>query len=304
MSSQWMNRRGLGGELLAEFIGTMILVLFGDGVAGAVQFFLGGQQGSASATAWLLINLGWGLAVMLGMFIARVISGAHLNPAVTLGLAVRKAFPWKKVGWYALFQTLGAWFAALLLYIVYYPGFTAFESANRISRDSLASAGENIFFTAPHALIGGVVVPIWNAAFDQALGAFVLVYVIMAINDARPTTRLAYLTPVVVGVLVLAIGMAFGVDAGYAINPARDFGPRIFAWMAGWGQVAFPGNGAGFSSYFWVPVVAPLVGGALAAVAYQTTLYPILVEKADLAAAAEAELVADERSEIVNSSQS
>lgn len=303
MASELTNRRGLGGELLAEFLGTMVLVLFGDGVVATVLLFLGfgTQQGSANTASWLLINWGWGLAVMLGVFIAGTISGAHLNPAVTIGLAVRGAFPWRKVGWFILAQVVGAWFAALLLFIEYNTGFTSLEKALNISRGSSASAGmASVFFTSPHTTLGGTVVPIWNAFFDQALGTFLLVYLIMAIVDARNSPPLSNLAPFIIGLLVVAIGMSFGVDAGYAINPARDFGPRLFAWMAGWGNVALPGDGAGYAAYFWVPIVGPIVGGVIAALVYQYTLHPILEAKFEKipGAASKAETVRDERSEL------
>ncbi len=303
MASELTNRRGLGGELLAEFLGTMVLVLFGDGVVATVLLFLGfgSQQGSANTASWLLINWGWGLAVMLGVFVAGTISGAHLNPAVTIGLAVRGAFPWRKVGWFILAQVVGAWFAALLLFIEYNTGFTSLEKALNISRGSTASAGmASVFFTSPHTTLGGTVVPIWNAFFDQALGTFLLVYLIMAIVDARNSPPLSNLAPFVIGLLVVAIGMSFGVDAGYAINPARDFGPRLFAWMAGWGNVALPGDGTGYAAYFWVPIVGPIVGGAIAALVYQYTLHPILEAKFEKipGAASKAETVRDERSEL------
>ncbi|HEX8995585.1 MAG TPA: MIP/aquaporin family protein [Ktedonobacterales bacterium] len=299
MASDLMNRRGLGGELLAEFLGTMVLILFGDGVVATVLLFLGfgAKDGSANTASWLLINWGWGFAVMLGVFVAGTISGAHLNPAVTIGLAVRRAFPWNKVGWYILFQVLGAWFAALLLFIEYNTGFTSFETKNGITRGTLASAADNIFFTAPHTTLGGAVVPTWNAAFDQVLGTFLLVFLILAITDARNSPPLSNLAPLIIGILVVAIGMSFGVDAGYAINPARDFGPRLFAWMAGWGQVAFPGNGTGYSGYFWVPIVCPIVGGVIAALIYQVTLQPILHDKFERIPGADTrgETVRDER---------
>lgn len=302
MASELTNRRGLGGELLAEFLGTMVLILFGDGVVAVVLLFLGFSGSATGATSsWLLINWGWGFAVMLGVYVAGTISGAHLNPAVTLGLAVRGAFPWNKVGWFILFQVLGAWFAALLLFIEYQTGFTSLESKLGIVRGSLASAGEaGVFFTNPHTTLGGVVVPTWNALFDQVLGTFLLVYLIMAITDARSSPPLANIAPLIIGLLVVAIGMSFGTNAGYAINPARDFGPRLFAWMAGWGQVAFPGNGIGYSNYFWVPIVGPLIGGAIAALVYQFSLHPILHARFEKipGAAPKGEAVRDERSEL------
>ncbi|HEU0028249.1 MAG TPA: MIP/aquaporin family protein [Ktedonobacterales bacterium] len=278
MASEFTSRRGLGGELLAEFLGTMVLLLFGDGVVAVVLLFLGFSGADTGATSsWLLINWGWGFAVMLGVYVAGAISGAHLNPAVTLGFALRGITPWSKVGWYMLFQFLGAWFAALLLFIEYNTGFTSLEAKQGIVRGSPQSAGEaSVFFTSPHTTLGGQVVPIWNALFDQILGTFLLVYLILAIVDARSSPPLSNLAPLIIGLLVVAIGMSFGTNAGYAINPARDFGPRVFAWMAGWGAVALPGDGPGYSAYFWVPIVGPLVGGAIAAYIYQFTLAPIL----------------------------
>jgi glycerol uptake facilitator protein len=302
MVAELTDRRGLGGELLAEFLGTMVLILFGDGVVGAVLLGLGfSGAGTGATSSWLLINWGWGFAVMLGVWVAGAISGAHLNPAVTLGFAVRGGFPWRKVPWFILAQVVGAWFAALLLYIEYNTGFTSLETSKHIVRGTVASAGmASVFFTSPHTTLGGQVVPIWNAFFDQVLGTFLLVYLILAIVDARNSPPLSNMAPLIIGLLVVAIGMSFGVDAGYAINPARDFGPRLFAWMAGWGSVALPGTGAGYDNYFWVPIIGPLLGGAIAAVVFQFTLHPILEAKFAKIPGAETKGrdVRDERSEL------
>lgn len=280
MASDLTNRRGLGGELLAEFLGTLVLILFGDGVVAVVLLFLGfgASAGSANSASWLLINWGWGFAVMLGVFVAGSVSGAHLNPAVTIGLAVRGVFAWNKVIWYIIAQVVGAFVAALLLFIEYNTGITSYEAKNHLVRGSLESAtgATQFFFTYPHTTLGGAVVPLWNATFDEILGTFLLVYLILAITDARSAPPLANLAPLIIGILVVAIGMSFGVDSGYAINPARDFGPRLFAFFAGWGSAALPGDGVGFSGYFWVPIVAPIVGGILAALVFNYTLHPVL----------------------------
>jgi glycerol uptake facilitator protein len=314
MASEWTNRKGLGGELLAEFLGTMILILFGDGVVAVVLLFNGfgspasvpGVSGTASvgssAASWLLINWGWGFAVMLGVFVAGTISGAHLNPAVTFGLAVRRAFPWTKVIPYVIAQVVGAFVAAGILYIEYQAGMKSQEAANHITRGSLqaATGPSQFFFTYPHTALGGVVVPLWNAIFDEILGTFLLVYLILVITDARNSPPLSNLAPLIIGILVVAIGMSFGVDSGYAINPARDFGPRVLALLAGFGEGAFPGNGVGFSWYFWVPIVAPLVGGGLAALIFNVTLHPILRDRFEKIPGADTagRTVRDERSEI------
>lgn len=278
MSLSMFSRKTLAGEFVGELVGTMILILFGDGVVGVVLLFLGfnSSSGSASSGSWMLINFGWGFAVMLGVYVAGTLTGAHLNPAVTLALALRRAFPWAKVGWYWLAQVVGAFIAAAILYVEYSTGFASVEAANHITRGSLASNATNIFFTYPHTALGGQVVPTGIAFFDEVLGTALLVLLIFAVVDLRNSPPAANLAPLIIGLVVVAIGMSFGVDSGYAINPARDFGPRLFAFFAGWGQVAFPGNGPGFSNYFWVPIVAPLIGGAIGAYFYDFTIHHTL----------------------------
>lgn len=274
------SRKTLGGELIAEFMGTMILILFGDGVVAAVILFLGYNSSGASSTtaingsaSWVLINFGWGFAVMLGIYVAGATTGAHLNPAVTLGFALRRAFPWSKVLWYWLAQVVGAFVAAAILYVEYNTGFTSFEKAMHIVRGTPASLNDGlVFYTFQRTSFGGAVVPIWNALFDQILGTALLVFLILAVVDLRGSPPAANLAPFIIGLIVVAIGMSFGVDAGYAINPARDFGPRLFAAFAGWGSAALPG----VNGYFWVPIVGPLVGGAIGAFVYDYTIHNTL----------------------------
>lgn len=280
-----LSRKGLGGELLAEFMGTMVLILFGDGVVGAVLLFLGfgPNGGSANTASWVLINFGWGFAVMLGVWVAGTLTGAHINPAVTLAMALRRGFPWAKVVPYWIAQVVGAFVAAAILYVEYNTGFYSVEKANHIVRDSIAPGttgnATNIFFTAPHTAQGGAVVPIGNALFDQILGTALLLFLILAIVDTLNAPPQSNLAPLIIGFVVVAIGMSFGTTAGYAINPARDFGPRLFAFFAGWGQVALPGNGPGFSSYFWVPIVGPLIGGVIGAYVYDYTIHGVLAAR-------------------------
>src|SRR5438445_5742701 len=169
-STSFFSTKGLGGELLAEFMGTLILILFGDGVVGAVLLFLGfnatGPNGAFSGTAsWLLINLGWGFAVMLGVYVAGTLTGAHINPAVTLAMALRRGFPWAKVAPYWGAQFLGAFVAAAILFVEYNTGFF---SADRLGIPKYATG--SVFYTNPHTAIGGVVVPTQLAFFDQILG--------------------------------------------------------------------------------------------------------------------------------------
>lgn len=283
MMQSLLDRRGLGGELIAEFLGTMVLILFGDGVVGAVLLFLGfgTSSGSANTASWILINFGWGFAVMLGIYVAGTLTGAHINPAVTLAFALRRAFPWAKVIPYWIAQVLGAFVAAAILFVEYSTGFEAVERTQNIQRGSLASiATSQVFFTVPHTSLGGAVVPIQTAFFDEVLGTALLVGLILAIVDTRNAPVQSNLAPFIIGMLIVAIGMSFGVVSGYAINPARDFGPRVFAFFAGWGQVAFPGNGPGFSWYFWVPIVAPLIGAAIGAYIYDYGIHSLLEMRA------------------------
>lgn len=239
--------RGTGRELLAEFLGTFVLILFGAGVV--AQFVLSkGANGS-----YLAINLSWGLGVVMGCYVAAGVSGAHLNPAVTLALAVHRGFPWGKVVPYSLAQTAGAFAAAAVVYLTYVEAFAAFDGGTRQVLGELGTAG--IFATYPKPYLstfpGGFV--------DQVVGTAILMGVILGITDSRNSAPPPGLVPFIVGLLVMGIGMAFGTNSGYAINPARDFGPRLFTFVAGWGGEVFRAGNA----WWWVPIVGPLVGAVL-----------------------------------------
>ena len=239
--------RGTLREVLAEFLGTFVLILFG---AGVVAQYIVSKQANGS---YLAINLAWGLGVVMGCYVSAGVSGAHLNPAVTLAAAVYRGFPWRKVVPYAAAQTAGAFVAAAVVYLVYREGLNAFDGGVRQVAGPLATAG--IFATYPQPYLttfpGGFI--------DQVVGTAILVGVILGITDQRNAPAPAGLAPVVVGLLVVGIGMAFGVNCGYAINPARDFGPRVFTYLAGWGSEVFRAG----NHWWWVPIVGPLVGGLL-----------------------------------------
>src|SRR5262249_23484562 len=183
-------------------------------------------------------------------------SGAHLNPAVTLALAVRKLFPWPKLLPYWIAQTAGAFAGAGVAFFVYREAFNAFDGGMRMITGPKGTAG--IFATYPQSYLSTM-----GGLIDQIVGTALLMLVISAIGDARNNT-IGNLGPIVIGFLVMAIGMAFGLNAGYAINPARDFGPRLFTAIAGWGIDVFRVN----NFYFWVPIVGPLIGGPLGAGIY------------------------------------
>src|SRR6266446_5982606 len=237
-------QRGLARELLAEFLGTFVLIVFGVGVVAQTVL----SKGAAGTT--LSINIAWGLAVTMGCYVCAGVTGAHLNPAVTIGLAVHRRFPWTKVPPYAVAQIAGAFAASAVVYVTYREALTAFDGGVRQVIGPQATAG--IWATYPQPFLS--VFP--GGFIDQVVGTALLVGVIFGITDERNAPAPAGLAPVIVGLLVVAIGMAFGFNAGYAINPARDFGPRLFTAMAGWGGSVFTAA----NGWWWVPVVAPLVG--------------------------------------------
>ena len=207
---------------------------------------------------YLSINIVWGLAVAMGCHVAAGVSGGHLNPAVTLALAVHRGFPWAKVAPYMLAQLAGAFVASLVVYLTYRGALDAFDGGARQVLGPQGTAG--IWATYPQPWLGT-----WGGFLDQLVGTALLVGVIFAITDARNAPPAAGLAPLVVGLLVVAIGASFGANAGYAINPARDLGPRLFTALAGWGGEVFrAGNG-----WWWVPVVAPLAGGLLGGGIYE-----------------------------------
>jgi glycerol uptake facilitator protein len=274
-------RAGLLGECLAEFLGTLVLIAFGTGVvANAVAALNQSGRGTTPFAAggdWLLITFGWAAAVTLGVYVAGGVTGAHLNPAVTIALALRRGFPWGRVLPYSLAQTAGAFVGAALVYVNYADAIASFERAQGLVRGTAASAATaGIFMTGPAPYYGGS--PL-GPLVDQVIGTALLVLVIFAITDERNQPPKGNLAPLVVGVLVGAIGMSFGANAGYAINPARDLGPRLLAAVAGWGSAAFPGEGG----YFWVPIVGPIVGGVLGALVYDACVGRVLVARGELA---------------------
>jgi MIP family channel proteins len=237
-------QRGLLRELLAEFLGTFVLIVFGVGVV--AQVVLSKQANGG----YLSINIAWGLAVAMGCYVSAGVTGAHLNPAVTLALAVHRKLPWGKVVPYSIAQIAGAFVASAVVYMTYHEALAAFDGGVRQVAGAQGTAG--IWATYPQPFLstmGGVV--------DQVVGTALLVGVILGITDTRNSAPPAGTTPIVVGLLVVLIGATFGFNAGYAINPARDFGPRLFTFVAGWGGEVFTAG----NNWWWVPIVAPCIGG-------------------------------------------
>lgn len=227
---------------LGEIIGTMILILFGGGVvAGSVLRFSKGENGG-----WVVITIAWGLAVAMAVYAVGDISDAHLNPALTIGLAVIGDFPWADVPMYILAQIIGAIIGAALVYIMYLPHWGATEDAD---------AKLAVFSTIP-----AIRHPLSNL-IAELVGTFAFMLGILAIGATEFTEGL---NPIIVGTLIIAIGMSLGGPTGYAINPARDLGPRIAHFL-----LPIPGKRDSDWSYAWVPVVGPILGAVFGALFYK-----------------------------------
>ena len=233
-------------KCLFEFIGTLVLILLGDGVV--ASNCLKGSKGFNGG--WVVITLAWGLAVMCGVFIAGPYSGAHLNPAVTLGLAVAGSFEWSEVVPYVVAQMLGGFSGAVLVYLFYKDQFD-------LTDDKATKLG--VFCTAPAVMNKP------RNFFCEVVGTWLLIFVILAIGNKENTPEMGMgaLGAFPVTMLIMAIGMSLGGTTGYAINPARDLAPRIAHAI-----LPIKGKGGNEWSYSWVPVFGPIVGAVLAAVVY------------------------------------
>ncbi len=228
---------------IAELVGTMLLVLLGDGtVAGVVL-----RKSKAENSGWIVITTGWGLAVAMAVYAVGRVSGAHINPAVTLSLAFVGKIPWTQVPAYLGGQIIGAFLGAVLVWLAYLAHW-------RTTEDPGAKLA--VFCTGP---------AIRNMAANvitEAIGTATLTFGILALASYKPTND-SGLTPLLVGFLVWSIGTSLGGPTGFAINPARDLGPRIAHAL-----LPIPGKGASDWGYAWVPVIGPIVGGAVGAIAY------------------------------------
>jgi glycerol uptake facilitator protein len=244
-----VKAKTLLGECSAELAGTFILIRFGCGVVAQV---VAGGIGNHDSIAWA-----WGLGVTLGVYTAGRMTGAHLNPAVTIALAAFRGFSWKKVLPYSAAQFLGAFLAALVVRWNYT------EALHKVD-PGLTIKTQGVFSTLPGngADIG---VHMWGGFRDQIIGTAILMFLILAIVDLRNTSPGANMAPFIVGLVVVGIGMAWGTNAGYAINPARDFGPRLASFLTGYGGAFKDQFG---DVYFWVPIVAPIIGALVGAFLY------------------------------------
>ncbi|KAF0720445.1 Aste57867_322 [Aphanomyces stellatus] len=243
----WRIRSHFARECVAEAAATFVFIVFGLGVV--AQVVLGqGKHGD-----YTHISIGTGLAVMLGIHTAGGVSGAHMNPSVSIALATYGRFPWSKVPLYVVAQTLGAFLGAAVVLMIYYPALVAFDPEFTVNK----TAG--IFATYPmHWEFQG------SAFLCEMTGTFFLVFTIFSIDDPTNMPTNPIMKPFTVGLIVVMIGMSLGMPTGYALNPARDLGPRLLTCLAGWGVDVFTAA----EYYFWVPLVAPIVGGVLGGGAY------------------------------------
>lgn len=240
--------RSLKAACIGEFIGTGIILFFGAGCVAAAQV------AGASLGLWE-ISIIWGLAVAMAVYASAGLSGAHLNPAVTIALWKFACFDGKKVLPYIASQLLGAFCSAMLIYFLYRDLFIATETAQQIVRgETIGLAG--VFSTYPHPQIG-----IAQAFLVEMVITAVLMALILALTDDGNGVPRGAMAPLLIGLLIAVIGGATGPLTGFAMNPARDFGPKIFTFLAGWGNIALTGGRD--IPYFLIPIVAPIVGALL-----------------------------------------
>ena len=259
---------------LAEFAGTFILVFFGCGVVHAATLY------DAQAGLWQIAVV-WGFAVAFGIYVSGAVSGGHLNPAMTLAFAVHRQMPLRDVVPYWIGQFAGAFCAAALLFVLFSPSMKAWEMEKGIEPKSVITArcyGE--YYSSPHTIDDWrnnrdweQRVPMHTAFLAEAFGTFMLAFIVFTLIDHRNHARpAAHLTPLFIGmtIAVLISVLAPLTQAGF--NPARDFGPRLFAFLAGWGDTAIPGpNGLGF----WIVyIVAPCIGSVLGGFCYDRLIRP------------------------------
>jgi glycerol uptake facilitator protein len=256
-----MNREFVG-QLVSEAMAMFIIIAFGDSVA--AMYFL--YTPSPYQQAYWGVCIAWGLAVTLAIYTTGSVSGCHANPAVTLSLAIYRKFTWAKVIPYWIAQTVGGFLGAAVVYLMFSPVIDHFNQANNLTRALGGAAG--VFFTHP-----GLAISPMHAFVDEIILTGFLIFGIFAItekfNEMAPGANAGAL---IIGLLVALIGASMGYLEAWPLNPARDFGPRLFCFFAGWGPAAFPSP----DNYWWIPIVAPLIGAAVGGGAYQLLIWPFL----------------------------
>jgi len=260
-------------EFIGEALGTFLLVLFGCGSV-AVSILFGAYQGI------MQIALAWGIGVTLAIYLTRHISCAHLNPAVSIAMALSKRMISRKLPSYILGQFIGAFIAGLVLYLLFNSSISNYESEHGIIRGTMESMNTGRMFGEYYAIpSGSSIVSLPLAIAAEAFGTFMLLLLIFALtegcNVGRPDNAIA---PLFIGLTVTSIICLIAPLTQAGINPARDFGPRMVAWIFGWGDAAFPDKVGGF---FWVYILAPILGGSIAAIFFVKILEPAMKKSSD-----------------------
>jgi len=257
----WSKYRLALREYVAEFLGVCVLIIFGTGVD--CQVVLSSVTGVAPSQKgdYLSINFGWAVGTAMGVWVSGGISGGHINPAVTIALATFRGFPWKKVPGYIAAQTLGGLVGAALVYANYFHAINLFEGGRHVR--TLATA--SLFSTYALDYMTAV-----SCFFDEFIGTAVLMVVVLAINDKKNCPPPAGLAPLVLFVLILGIGASLGMQTGYAINPARDLGPRLLTSMVGYGSQVYTFRN---QYWLWCPIIAPILGAQAGSLFYDAFIY-------------------------------
>ena len=232
--------------IFSEVLGTMILIILGDGVVANVTL----SKSKGNSSGWIVITTGWGFAVGIAVYVVGWVGGAHLNPAVTIGLASIGAFPWALVPAYIGAQMVGAFLGAIVVYLAYHDHFAATDDAD---------GKLGVFCTGP-----AIRSNLWNLV-TEIIGTAMLLLGILGITNSQ--NNMGALGALVIGILIWAIGLSLGGPTGYAINPARDLGPRIAHAI-----LPIPGKRDSDWSYSWIPIVGPIIGGVLGAWIYNIAL--------------------------------
>ena len=246
----FVTRRSHLRECLAESLATFVMICFGLGVNNQVSL------SNETNGTWLSINMAWGIGILMAVYCSEGVSGAHLNPAVSFTHAVYGRLRWWKLPGYCVSQLVGAFIGAAAIYLLHY------EKIQKVD-PTLATTQTN-FVTHPNADINN-----FTAFYTEALASGLLLLCIYAITDQNNRSPGTVGTPLAFALMIMALGMSFGMNTGYAMNPARDFGPRLLTYVVGYGSKVWTAN----SYYFWIPIVCPLVGGVIGA-----GLYRLLVQ--------------------------
>ncbi len=256
------------GPFVGEVFGTFILLLLGDGVVANVGL---APRLAGTAYNWNTITIGWAFAVIIAVYVSGGVSGAHLNPAVTVAMAAKRGFGWGKAGLYIVAQLIGAFLGALAVYLCYRDGLVAAGMPNVWSTGPGSVFGASFWGAASSGSTGGY--SLVTATITEIIGTAVLLWGILASGDSRNMGLLHNMGPFVVGGTVLAVGLSLGGPSGYSINPARDLGPRIFGTLVGTTGL--------FDGIYWLvaPVLGPIVGGVLGIFTYDWFVTAFLPKK-------------------------